>query len=83
MTREDLDQVYNDAVARCGRDAAVDAVESVTGSWFVTDTPDDKIAAVIAALRSAKPKPLKAKARPGVTTAARLDALAGEVYGRR
>jgi len=45
-----LQRAYDECVKLHGRDAAVSAVEKVTGQMFVGKVADNQIAAVIAAL---------------------------------
>jgi hypothetical protein len=83
MTRDDLNRAYDQCVQLKGRDAAVDAVEKVAGTMFVTKVPDDKIAAVIAALTGGT---ATAQAAPRAKLRLVHDALAGlatSIYGRR
>jgi hypothetical protein len=71
---------YNHCVETKGRDAAVSAVEKVTGQLFVSDVPDDKIAAALAALSGGK---ATAKAAPRNRIHDALAGLATSIYGRR
>jgi hypothetical protein len=73
MTRDDLRRIYDEAVARHGRSAAVAAVEAATGLPYLSETPDDKLAATASALRSI--------GRPSVH--ARLDAMATAIYSKK
>lgn len=50
--RSDLKSAYDEAVARSGRNAAVEAIEKVTGQWLLDSCPADKVDALIAAWRT-------------------------------
>jgi hypothetical protein len=50
--RSDLKSAYAEAVARSGRNAAVEAIEKVTGQWLLDGCPADKVDALIGAWRA-------------------------------
>jgi hypothetical protein len=83
-TRQQLERAYNDAVARAGRGAAVDAVLKASGQVFVSETPDDKIEATIAALASvpakAAGKALQLARGPRLSVVDGLNAMARSIY---
>lgn len=86
--RARLERAYFDYVERYGRNAAVDAIESSTGTLFMGEVPDEKVVDALAAL--AKP-PLVAQAKapvrlspadPSASVHDKLDAMAKSIYGR-
>lgn len=73
MTHDDLGRLYNEAVVKHGRNAAITALVGVTGRPFVKQTPDGMIEATATALRDI--------ARPRVHE--RLSDLARAIYAKR
>jgi hypothetical protein len=81
--RDDLKRAFNDCVRLKGREAALSAVEKVSGQAFVTKAPDTLADVVIAELRggltAAKTSPV---ARLQVVHTA-LNSLAASIFVQR
>lgn len=88
--RADLEKAYNEHVDRYGRASAVETVEGVAGTMFVTRVPDDKIDDVIAALSrppiiriGGRSKTRLARGHSFKSVREKLNAIAHTVYSRR
>jgi hypothetical protein len=86
--RSDLKKAYDEAVARAGRSAAVEAIEKVTGQWLLDSVPEDKIVALIAEWRtlpvaSASAKGPRSSRRGGALQHihSRLETMAASIFG--